>query len=277
MDDGHQFDFTHFLYTVRELFLDKFRPENDIDRHVFREITFAERQDFDKIYLKTPSLVLDIYEARMNALPGGSNHEDVSVYSNLGNFLLYIGICAKVIVSQDKIKEEVESDKELIRFYDSPLDKNKSIVIDEPSVWVRKLAFDVAAFVAQEVRFKSPVGLSQVTRIGPSNDARIGQGTLLAWEVMWQHSLDLGKVDNDEFDDPSIAAADVREIQVSSERYSEVLESRDPALLEDPPDLDTDETNPERDRKADTEVVFYKRPPENYERPPEDERLLEDG
>ena len=272
MDQEHSFDFIHYLYTIRELFERNFQQGSEKKDYIFREISFAERQDFDKIYLDPPSLILDIYEAGIGAPSGGVNQEGTSIYSSLGNLSLYVGVCAKIVVSQAKIKEEVQPDKELIESYDSPLDEKSLIIIDEPSVWVRKLAFDVAAFVTKVGRFKQPVGTSQVTRIGPSNDSRIGQGTLLVWEVMWQHSLDLGEAENLMYDDdPDIEALDVREIQVSSERYSEVLESRDSTLLEDPPDLDTDATNPERDRKADTEVIYYKRPPEDYERPPEDE------
>ena len=271
MDQEHSFDFIHYLYTIRDLFLQNFQQGSNIQDYIFREISFAERQDFDKIYLQPPSLILDIYEARVSAPSGGVNQEGTSIYSNLGNLSLSMGVCAKIVVNQGKVKEIVEPDRELINVYKSPLDDREPIVIDEPSVLVRKLAFDVAVFVTNAGRFNQPVGLSQVTRIGPSNDSGINQGTLLVWEVMWQHSLGLGEPAHRDFDDCRIEAEDVKEIQVGFDVSGKVIEERDPTLLDDPPSLDMDPTNPERDRRDDTEIIFYRRPSETYERPPQEE------
>ena len=238
-----------------------------IEPEVFRDITFAERQDFDKIYIDPPTLVLDIHEAQFNPGTGEFRHDRVGMYSNVGNLALYMNVRALVLVNEAEKCEDYLANQELITRYGSPI--GERIEVTDPSVLVRKLAFDVAAFATRLSRFKSPVGMSQVIRIGPVSDARMNQGTMLAWEVIWQHSVNIGEPDNMQFiDQPDIAAVDVREVQVGFNDGDFPLVpggEQDPSLIES--GLTDESENPIRDRKENTEIVYYRRPDVDYVRP----------
>lgn len=185
-----------YLNRIKDIFEKKFKKETPI----FRHIDWTETQNFEELEIDLPALLLDLEGAKMNPAAGEFEHEDTSIYSNLGELELYAYVKAVILVNNRSIESVNGGDI-------------------CAHTWVRQLAFDVAGFVSAMSRFGHAVGMSQVIEIRPSGGnrdlTRVNTTTLISWIVRWQHSISLGEPDyRGIFTYPEMAARDVRHLLV---------------------------------------------------------------
>ena len=169
------FSLTHYLYDVQSALKEAFYVGEQYP--VFKQVPFAPTYQFqDNVgasspeseallgNIDVPACLLDFYGFKTDPSFDEFKFENTSVYSNLGNLGIYLYMRALVLVSSG----------------------------DERSwLTVRKLAADVAGVVTESERFGGIVGMSQVTEIGEVAEIRRRSNFYVAWEVLWQHSVEL--------------------------------------------------------------------------------------
>ena len=214
------FDAIAYLLSIHDAFMTQFQPDGaDADSAVFKDIPFVETgiaapndrlpqlesYAFEQIDLALPALLLDLQGAKLNPITGEYKDTDTSMHASLGRLALYAMLRAVVIVNT---RAQI------------PHTLNAETFTLDPQSGVRKLAFAVAAFINAQRRFGQPCGMSQVSHIQPIPELHARETSLIAWEVRWQHTVEIG-VSDYSTTDPVVNASAVNRVMVGIPPHTE--------------------------------------------------------